>query len=443
MPVEFVNFTLPYGESEVRFRLPKRNVLKYTVQADASPIDDPRDELLGKLSNPIGCPKMEDVLTPDKKVLLVCDDYTRPTPANLLLPPLLNYLNQLGIKDSNIRILVAAGFHREMTREELIDKYGKEAVDRIKIVYHNAGEQKELVYLGETSQKIPVWVNRKVMEADYVIGIGVVEIHPWAGFAGGPKIIMPGVAGKKTIDFTHSLPVVTEGVEIGETHTNPFWNACREATGLSKLDLIINVVLNEKEELCGIFCGHFVEAQQAAISFFKKINEFVYEQEADVVIASANPKYHYWGQSSISIINTSRIVKPGGTRIILSACPEDFGDDISEKGFYYYSLSRRWNSLEEYWEFARGRENCNSRNACAIYRHLELLEKSKCIVVSRGYPQEMLPLTNLKVVFDINEILPEVLQGYGREVKIAVIPLGGMVLPTAKNRSPSRGEIDI
>lgn len=435
MPAEFIDFTLPYGKSEVSFRLPERNVLKYTVQAAASPIDNPEDELLGKLSNPLGCPKLEKVLTSNKKVLLVCDDYTRPTPANLLLPPLLDYLNKLGIKDSNIRILVAAGFHREMSGKELISKYGKEAVERIAIHYHNAKEQKELAYLGETSQKVPVWINRRVIEADYVIGIGVVEIHPWAGFAGGPKIIMPGVAGKKTIDFTHSLPVVAKGVKVGETRTNPFWNACKEAAELNKLDLVINVVLNEKEELCGIFCGHFVEAQQAAISFFKKINEFVYEQEADVVIASANPKYHYWGQSSISIINAGRIIKQGGTRIILSACPEDFGDDISEKGFYYYSLSKRWKSLEEYWEFTRGRENCNSRNACAIYRHLELLQHSRCIVVSRGYPQEMLPLANLDVVSDINETLPEVLQGYGREAKIAVIPLGGMVLPTVKSKA--------
>jgi len=434
MEVKFSRFTLPYGESEISLSLPEKNVLKYMVQAHASPIDNPGDELLRKLSNPIGCPKIEDVLTHDKKVLLVCDDYTRPTPTNLLLPPLLNYLNELGIKDEHIQILVATGFHREMTGEELINKYGKEAVERIQIVYHNAGNQDELAYLGETSQKVPVWINRKVMEADYVIGIGVVEIHPWAGFAGGPKIIMPGVAGKKTIDFTHSLPVVARGVEIGETHTNPFWNACREAAELSRLDMIINVVLNEKEELCGIFCGHFVQAQQAAINFFKTINELVYEEEAEVVIASANPKYQYWGQSAIAIINASRIVKRGGTRIILSACPEDFGDDIAEKGFYYYSLSRRWNSLRKYWAFARGRENCNSRNACAIYRHLELLQHSRCILVSQGYPREMLPLTNLAVVSNINEALSKVWHEYGKETKIAVIPLGGMVLPTVKNR---------
>jgi len=112
MEVKFSNFTLPYGESGTSFSLPERNVLKHTVQADTLPIDNPGDELLGKIANPIGWQKPEYVLNPGKKVLLVCADYTRLTPAKLLLPPLLNHLNQPGIKESNIRILVEAGFHR-------------------------------------------------------------------------------------------------------------------------------------------------------------------------------------------------------------------------------------------------------------------------------------------------------------------------------------------
>ena len=323
-----------------------------------------------------------------------------------------------------------------MTAEELVDKYGRRIVERIPILHHNP--EGELINLGQTSQGFPMWVNRLAVETDVLIGIGLVEIHPWAGFAGGCKIVCPGVAGRKTITTTHALPARAENVEIGVIEGNPFWEACCEVACVTKLRLVINVVLNRYGQIAGVFVGEPVTTQKRAIEFFKRINRVVFPERPDIVIASANPKFQCWGQCTVAIFNATRIVRPGGVRIVLGACTEGFGDSEGERRFYLEALRRKWSSPEECWEETRGVEDENSRNASALYRHLQHLKHSRLIFVTDGFPADTGELASLDYCQSIEEAIEQAFRELGSSAKVGVLDNGAMILPQVESNSHSR-----
>lgn len=366
------------------------------------------------------------------KVVLVCDDYTRPTPTSDILPPIISFLNQKGVKDENISILIAAGFHREMSDEEKIAKYGEYVFKNFKIYHHDALDDKLLQYLGTTIDKVPVYINSLAVEADFLVGVGVVEIHPWAGFAGGGKIICPGIAGKKTINYLHSLPVIKDNVDIAITRGNPFWENIMEASKMAGLDMIVNVVLNNNEQVCGVFSGEPEAVQNECIKLFKSFNEIVFDEPADIVITTADPKYQYWGQSVIAGCNASRVVKKGGTRIILASCPEDFGDSQREKEFYIESLQEKWEDLQMYWEKNQGELFDNSRNACAVHRHLKNLKYSDMIMVTHNSIVASSELKSQPCVRTFDEAIKIVQKKYSHNASVIVFDMGGMVLCSIK-----------
>jgi len=159
---------------------------------------------------------------------------------------------------------------------------------------------------------------------------------------------------KKTIDATHAILVLYPGSNIGNIEKNTFWETSNEIARKTKLEMVINVILNRDENVAGIFAGAPEETHLKAIKYFRKINEFFLTEKPDIIIASANPKYQSWGQMAISSYNVNRIVKKGGTVIIAAAAPENFGDSTMEKEFYYKSLSMEWSSPEDYWEKMKG-----------------------------------------------------------------------------------------
>jgi len=425
-------FKIKFGQKSLTFFLPEKNIIDYELHKHklSTPI---KESLLIELKQSLQTSPLVEKIKKARNVIIVCDDYTRPTPTDIILPPLIEYLEKIGIKLNEIKILIAAGFHRRMTKTEKVKKYGKDIVDNFEIIHHDALNYSQLVFLGKSSKGIPIWINQLVLNADFVIGIGIVEIHPWAGFAGGTKIISPGVAGKKTIDATHAIPVLYPGSNIGNIEKNIFWETSNEIARKTKLEMVINVVLDRDENVAGIFAGAPEETHLKAIKYFRKINEFFLMEEPDIVIASANPKYQSWGQMAISSYNMNRIVKRGGTVIIAAAAPENFGDSTMEKEFYYKSLATEWSSPEDYWEKMKGEEYSNSRNACAFYRYYENLSRANTIFVSNGFAKKDCNLRNFRCIMSIDKAIEVALQKYSSRAKIAVIDMAGMILPRIRH----------
>ncbi len=421
-------FSLHVGNKIKKFKIPFNNVVLGKTKEDVKVLGNIDFEVKKSLEKLIGIVDTSKINS-KSKILIVSDDYTRPTPTKDILPELLNFLFDKNVRKENIKIIVATGFHREMTPKEKIDKFGEKICSNYEIIHHNSLDKKSLTYIGKTKNNIPIYINKLATDADFIIGIGIVEIHPWAGFAGGPKIICPGIAGKETINYTHALPVIEKNVEIGKTTGNPFWENIKEAAKLSGLDMVINILLDQQGKISAIYSGEAVETQKKCIDVFKKNNCIFFKEEADIVITTSDPKFHYWGQAAISGYNADSVVKKGGTRIIIAECPEGFGDSQHEIIFYFDSLRDEWEDLSRYWEEKKGKMFDNSRNACAIHRHLLSLKKSDMLMVTKGFPSSTPTLKSQKVVSTFQEAINITRAKYGDDAKVIIYDLGAMVLP--------------
>ena len=199
--------TIPYGEEQVTFAVPSPNLLGSFWPQPTAAVDDVAAEIRRALSAPIGGPGLAELVAGAGQVLLVADDGTRPTPTDVIVPLVLDALNAAGLPDARIQLLIALGTHRPMTEAEILHKFGAETVRRIAILNHEPFTPEALVTVGTTPGGVPVTLNRRVLEAERVIGIGSIVPHHIPGFSGGAKIIQPGVCGERTTGEVHLLSV--------------------------------------------------------------------------------------------------------------------------------------------------------------------------------------------------------------------------------------------
>lgn len=425
--------TIPYGTEELEFELPSKNILVIGEPKKVAGCDV-KQATNTALDNPINARPIKSALRKGSKVAIISDDYTRPTPVKQILPHVLKLLNEAGIPDRDIFIAIAAGIHRKMTDDELKAKLGEDAFTRIRIVQHQADREETLEFLGETKLGTPIWLNREVIQSDFRIGIGVVEAHPYAGFCGGPKIMMPGVAGEKTIFYHHGHRAISNNSWFGRIKGNPFWEELVEVSKVGKLDMVVNVVLNIDEEVINVFAGEPVGVLEEAMEAFIEVHGIEIPEPADIVIASANPKYWYYDQSNVSMLNASNIVKEDGTRIIAAHCPEGLGPEIIRR-LYLESFGRPWPSPEQYLqEMMEGRYDYEKADAPAIYKLLQAEEKSHMILVTKGIEAKDADKMRLDWTRNINEAIKKALKRNGPDAKVVVLPLGGMSYPFLADR---------
>jgi nickel-dependent lactate racemase len=325
------NFSLKYGRKEVSFDIPEQALLYALTGWNRSACEDLPKAYRYALDHPIDAPPLREILKPDDKVAIIVSDITRAWQRNdITLPVLLGYLNQAGLADSQISIIIGVGAHRQNSEEELAELCSQEVSKRVRIVNHNAYDTANMVDLGTTSRGTPVAVNRMVAEADRVILTGGVIYHYMAGFGGGRKSILPGVSSLKTIQHNHLL-CLTDNVgggtnpstASGITSGNPMHEDLMEAAAFVKPDFLINVVPNIEGEITKVFTGNWVSAWQRACQMVERIFGVPIETRADIVIASAGgyPKDINLYQSQKTIDNAVYAMRPGGVAVILAQCP--------------------------------------------------------------------------------------------------------------------------
>jgi len=367
------------------------------------------------------------MVKPKNRVTLICDDYARPTPSSRILPPLLDELNKLGVEDEHITLFVAKGIHRIMTRNDMADKFGLEVLDRIRTVHNEAEDDSKYRYLGTTSRGTPIWIHKTVADADVRIGVGVVEAHPYAGYGGGPKILV-GAASRKTIYANHMNLATSLDAQAGRTNGNPCWMDWVEISSKVRLDAVIDVVLDSKMQVAKAVFGEPITAQKEAINSFMSAYGVRFPERADIVITSANPKYFYLDQCTVAILNSANILKQGGTLIVAAYCNEKLGPDHIAR-LYRDSMMRPWPTPEDYRkEIAEGRHE-DLADAPAIYKLFMLSSESDLILVSEGLTQREISDLGLKFAADMQDAVDKALKEQGENAKIGVLPLGGMCLP--------------
>ncbi|HMF31498.1 MAG TPA: lactate racemase domain-containing protein, partial [Candidatus Lokiarchaeia archaeon] len=288
------------------------------------------------LNTPIGSATLPEIIhtkctgpleksSQELRVVILCDDHTRITPVQVVLPFVFGTLLEQGILPSNITLLVAGGSHRLITPEELEVKFGSDILATYNVVLHDWENVAAMASLGEIiaigGDSIEVKVDPLVKQADLLIGVGNIIPHEIAGFAGGYKIIIPGISTEETVGKVHWLSTrVPIDKRLG-TVSNPIRDAINQGGALVGLDFLINTVLNRAGEVVGVFCGDPLRAHAEGCGLSRDIFA-VPAVPADIVIADCYPEETDFWTSSKVVIHAKGFVRQGGTLIACAACPE-------------------------------------------------------------------------------------------------------------------------
>ncbi|HTR80977.1 MAG TPA: nickel-dependent lactate racemase [Bacteroidota bacterium] len=316
--------SLAYGKGWLDLELPgvAADVIRPTHQPGLS---DERAAVLHALEQPIEAEPLRDWLRPECKVCITFTDLTRATPNERIIPWLLEYLANHGVHKDQILLLNQLGTHRPNTRQELEQILTPEVVNAYRVINHEPENPKALVQLGTTESGTPALINRHFVEADVRIVTGFIEPHLFAGFSGGVKGIMPGVAGLETVMSNHGYTHIADpSATFGITNGNPVWEELRNIALRVGKSFLLNVSLNNERKITGVFAGHLVKSHAVGCEFVRRSAMQRVDAPYDVVVTtnSGYPLDLNLYQTAKGIAAAARIIKKGGTIIVASECSD-------------------------------------------------------------------------------------------------------------------------
>ena len=284
--------------------------------------------VLDALENPVESPRLSDLAAGKKKVVLIASDHTRPVPSRIIVPAMLAEIRR-GNPEAQITILIATGCHRGTTREELIAKFGEEIALNEKIVVHDCDDEEMLVELGTLPSGGKCIVNRLAVEADLLVAEGFIEPHFFAGFSGGRKSVLPGIAGRKTVLANHCAEfIANDYARTGVLENNPIHRDMLWAAQQAHLAFIVNVVLNGEKEAIFATAGHPVHAHKKGTDFLASLCQ-VKAGETDVVISTNGgyPLDQNLYQAVKGMTAAESAVKQGGVIVMLAKSDDGIGGE--------------------------------------------------------------------------------------------------------------------
>ena len=323
------SFELKYGAEKIAINVPKEQIISVLSGRHMLPLRDPLSAIWAALQEPIDTPPLKQVIKKSERVAIIVSDFTRATKADLFLPVLVDQLNEIGIPDKDIFIVFGNGTHPFHTREKQEQIVGKEIANRIQMFDHDCRDETNLISLGKTSRGTPFKVNKKFYEADRKILTGSITYHYFAGFGGGRKAILPGISGFETIQTNHRLSMRPE-CTTAALDNNPLSLDMEEAAKMVKPDFILNTVLNENKEICGVFAGDLMAAHRAGCQFINEYAMVRIDRKAELVIAAAGGggMDMNYVQSHKAMENASFALKEGGVMILLAEAAEGFPSEV-------------------------------------------------------------------------------------------------------------------
>jgi lactate racemase len=332
-----VEVKLAYGRSGLGVNLPE-DVDIIRPQFAPSLIDE-KVVVREALRHPRDTRPLAELVRPGQTVVIVHTDITRATPNSRLLPVLLEELELAGVRKDDITLLNGLGTHRPQTEAELRELLGAGIVEGYRCLQHDCHDETELVSLGETSLGHRLRVNRAYMEADVKILTGFIEPHFFAGFSGGPKAILPSLAGAESVFTNHGYQMIAHpkaswGITVG----NPIWEEMLEAALRTRPSFLLNVTLNPQHQLTGVFAGDIVAAHRVGCKFVRDTAMVPVSRPYDVVVTtnSGYPLDQNLYQSVKGMSAAARIVRKGGAILMVAACE----DGLPDFGLYADLLKR-------------------------------------------------------------------------------------------------------
>lgn len=416
---------LRYGKRVLEIDIPTRNLLLIADLNEVPRVPSERIEIERAILHPINHPGIQSLAQKGKKTLIIVDDFTRMTPAYKILPQLTKELNKAGISNKNIRIMLAGGTHRRMKHKEVLQKIGKENMERFEILRHDikaVKDKNELVNLDKTPLGTPIAVNKNVMEAEIKISVGGIVGHPLAGWGGGAKIIQPGVCGEETTWVTHWLLIKCKEQELLGVADNPVRLEIEEVAKKVGLDFIVNTIQNSKREIVGVVAGDPIKAHRKGVEIAKKVYGVKVPAKAEIVIAEAYPHDVDMWQAVKGIYAAKSVVKEGGTIILCAACPEGISREHPALLKYGYIPADQVKELIKLGKM----DDLVGASDCACVG--ELLKDVKIVLCSEISKDDTMRL-NFEYAESLQKAVDTALAGYDSDAKVLVLKNAGDIVP--------------
>ncbi|MBA7574116.1 Lactate racemase [subsurface metagenome] len=412
---------LRYGKKEVQLSIQDKNIIKILNLKKQKILLNPENRLKALLKKPINSPCLKDLIIQKKakKILIIVNDITRPTPYEIILPPLLDGLRQIGIKKENIIFIIATGIHRSNSPEEIKEMFGENIFSAYKFINHDCDDP-HLKDLSKLKSGNELWVDPIISDIDFLITTGVIVPHYFAGFSGGRKSILPGICGRKTIEANHAQ-MVHHDARAGNLKGNPVHEEMQEAAEKVGVDFNINVVTDENHKIVEIVAGELLTSWQQGVEICKKIYLCPIKKKAEVVIASAGgyPKDINVYQAQKALNNSCQAIKPGGTIILLAECLEGYGEATFEKWI------EEANSPGDIIKRLKNKFVLGGHKAYAIARAVKEVE----VILISSLPQDKVRKLFFIPMKNISQALNYVKDKYGEDFQAYILPSGNTVLP--------------
>jgi len=393
-------------------------------------LPDEKSAIRQALRNPIGTSPLRELAGPDDTVAIVFSDITRPISNDRVLPVLLDGLDQ--IPKDQIVLINALGTHRTNTHDELTELLGPEILSQYQVVQHDCYDQNGLTELGKTSRGNKILVNSLYQNSTVKILTGVIEPHLFAGFSGGPKAVLPGIAGADTIFSNHgSAMIANPNANFSCTNGNPIWEEMLEVALQTKPTFTLNVTLTDDKKISGVFAGELRQAHHQGVKFLKHSALTAVDDSFDIAITTAGgyPLDISMYQSVKGIKVASGIVRDGGAILLLSECleglpeygeygeimrlaetPDDLLDMVHSHGF----------SMQDQWD---------AQIQAQICKRLTLY------IYSKGLTDNEIRQVFGNPSRDFDKTLEALLEKFGPNARIVVLPSGPLTVPYIRDTS--------
>ncbi|MHA1818994.1 MAG: nickel-dependent lactate racemase [Promethearchaeota archaeon] len=421
-----VNFQ--YGENGLDFDIDDKFNVDILEPDEPEPLADPVESIYKSFNSPQRTKPLKKLLMgrTDGDIVIVVEDHTRPMPTKIALEAYDKIFRELNIEDDRIKILVATGLHRRASPEELKRMMGDEFIERFDIIFHDANKKEELDYVGTTSFGNEVYFNTFYVNAAFKIVTGYVEPHFFAGFSGGRKSLVPGIAGRDTILFNHSPKHIHSGARFGVLKGNLVHEDALEASKFAKPDFATNLILNSAHKVVKVASGS-LSAIHSQLVDFQKIHSFKKIQHQYDIVLCGNGGYpldQNLYQSVKSMAIGELAVKENGVIIAINECSDGVGQEEFNK------LINSGKSPEQIYKDALNGA-INVPDVWEIQILARVLNKAKIIVVSSMNENEIgnIGLRWAPNVTDALEQAKSILNKKEEELSVLVLPKGPLVIP--------------
>ena len=415
---------LAYGKTGLEIKVPEGPGVTVLQPDYVKGLANPQQELRSALKSPVASEPLKTLAKGARKIGIIINDISRATPYPVILPAILEELKS--VPDEDITLFIALGTHRANSGQELEGILGDSMMKRFRVVQNSCEDRNTQVKTGVSSFENELWINREIYECDLKILTGFIEPHFFAGFSGGGKAILPGMAGLDSIMNNHSAEKIDHAnATWGITKGNPISEEIYEAAGTVENCFLVNVAMNRDKEITGVFAGDVVSAHGRGCEFVRAVAMVPVPRPFDIVITSNSgyPLDLNLYQSVKGMSAAAQVVREGGSIIVAADC----WDGIPEHGLYGRLLRESESPDWLLKKIRAGGKNRRDQWQAQIQAKIQL--KADVHIYSENLSEEQIRSALLKPVASIENTVSRLLSRYGTGARICVLPEGPQTIP--------------